>query len=392
MSKKNPKEYRKCVYVGRENGKQKTINVRAKSQQELNAKVNALKAEIQRGKDVYIKAYFDVWADLWLQQVKIPSGIGKKTIEEYKGAIAHLNREFKGVELKDIRLLDFQIFLNSLALENPNTGKPASKKLLKDIKSTAKGIFNYAIGNNISGVTNFFDSVQISKSAPTQKRRSLTEEEQNWVIETEHRAQLPAMLMMFSGLRRGEALALCWEDIDIENRLINVTKSVSFDENKALIKEGGKTVNAVRIVPIPQILVDFLEDYKEKNSIYSGHVCVTEKNKMHTKSSFRRLWDSYLLELNLKYGYGGKINKHDPRLKAVELPLKIPKLTPHYLRHTYATLLYLQNINMVDAKQYLGHSDIQTTINIYTDLKNFNKLQLSEEYRNKLKTDYSIKK
>lgn len=46
---------------------------------------------------------------------------------------------------------------------------------------------------------------------------------------------------------------------------------------------------------------------------------------------------------------------------------------------------------MVTAKQYLGHSDIQTTINIYTDLENNSKISLSDSYKKKLKKEYKIK-
>jgi len=54
------------------------------------------------------------------------------------------------------------------------------------------------------------------------------------------------------------------------------------------------------------------------------------------------------------------------------------------------TLLYLENINVVTAKQILGHADISTTVNIYTDLNNFNKFMLSESFIHKLNNEYAI--
>ena len=98
-------------------------------------------------------------------------------------------------------------------------------------------------------------------------------------------------------------------------------------------------------------------------------------------------WDSYLLELNIKYGYEGKnISKYAPK----QLPFKIGRFTPHYLRHTFATILYLQGIDTVSAKQYLGHADVQTTIDIYTDLENNNRITLSDTYKKKLQSEYKI--
>ena len=377
------------VYIGMKNGKPVSKHVRASSQRELNAKVSALKAQLDAGKNIYDKAVFGVWAEKWLNEIKIPAGIGNGTLVQYKSAIAHLNREFEFVEMKNITLSQFQSFINGLAKENPNTGKPMAKATLENIKKVASGIFSYARSNNIAGVPDFFKSVMISKYSPVNERRALTEEEQQWIIDTPHRAQLPAMIMMFAGLRRGEVIPLEWSDIDLKKGLITVNKSVEFAENKGTIKKGGKTVSAKRKVPIPPILVEYLLNTKKESKVLSKYVCVNASGKYHTKSSWRKMWDSYLNDLNVKYGYDGDISKFNPKY-GVELPMRIPKITPHYLRHTFATMLFLEGINVVSAKQYLGHADISTTVNIYTDLENFNKAELSEEYVEKLKTKYRI--
>lgn len=385
----NKKEYRTTVYVGTENKKAIRKTVRAKSKKELNEKINKLKAQIDNGKDVYTRAYFGVWADKWLNEVKIPSGISNGTITQYKSAIKHLNTEFEFVEIKDITLSYFNRFMIELAKKNPNTGKPMSKKSLENIKKVARSIFKYAMSNNIAGVTDFFSSVTISKSAPTKERRALTESEQQWIIDTEHRAQLPAMIMLFSGLRRGEVIPLMWSDVDLKRGFISVNKSVEFTTNQPNIKKGGKSSSAVRLVPIPKILIDYLRNYKTNCKVLSQYVCLNASGNIHTKSSWRKMWDSYLTDLNVKYGYDKKvISKHSPKYST--LPMRIENITPHYLRHTFATMLYLENINVVTAKQILGHADISTTVNIYTDLEHFNKSTLSDEYKERLQNEYLI--
>ncbi|MBQ6700780.1 MAG: site-specific integrase [Oscillospiraceae bacterium] len=383
------KVYETQIYVGTENGKVIHKHIRAGSQRELNAKVNTLKVQLQNGKNIYDKALFGIWADKWLNEIKIPSGIGNGTLTQYKSAIAHLNREFEFVEMKNITLSQFQSFINGLAKENPNTGKPMAKATLENIKKVASGVFGYARSNNIAGVPDFFKSVIISKYSPVNERRALTEDEQQWIIETEHRAQLPAMIMMFAGLRKGEVIPLEWADIDLKKGLISVNKSVEFVENKGDIKNGGKTVNAKGKVPIPPILVEYLSKIKKESKVLSKYVCVNASGNYHTKSSWRKMWDSYLNDLNVKYGYDGDISKFDPKY-GMELPMRIPRITPHYLRHTFATLLFLEGVNVVSAKQYLGHADISTTVNIYTDLENFNKTELSENYVKKLENEYKI--
>ena len=85
---------------------------------------------------------------------------------------------------------------------------------------------------------------------------------------------------------------------------------------------------------------------------------------MMTNQAWRSLWESYITDLNIKYGYGGKVSKFSPQ----KLPLRIPYFTPHWLRHTFASLLYLSGVDAVTARDQMGHSDIKTTLEIYTHL------------------------
>lgn len=387
---KKKRTFRTSVYVGMVNGKQKTIEIRAETPKELKKKADETRADVKKGKDVYNKALFGDWADKWYREKKVGSGISEKTLEEWTYAIKHLKRRFGKTELRKITLSDFQVFINELAVENPNTGKPASKKILTDVKNSARNIFRYAVANNISGVTDFFDSVSIPRDAPKKVREALTEEEQNYIIDTPHRAQLPAMIMLFSGLRRGECLALEWSDIDLKNGLIYINKSITFVSNKGRIKKGGKTENATRVVPIPPILINYLKEYKKDQKAISKIVCTKVGGGYHTKSSWHKLWEGYIQDLNLKYGYDDKIKKNNPKIKASELPLKIRPFTAHWLRHTFATILFLQDIDIVTAKQIVGHEDISTIVNIYMDLKNFSRITVSKEYLEKLEGEYKL--
>lgn len=422
----NKKQYTTSVYIGTVNGKAKHKHIRANSERELKRKVAEIKSGVAAGKDVYTKALFGVWADKWLNEYKKPSGIGTGTLTQYKSAITHLNRYFEFTELKRIKLSDFQCAINELAENNPNTNRPMSKASLENIVKVAAAICRYARSNDIAGAPDFFKDISITRNAPTHKRRALTEQEQNYILQFEHRCKPAAMIMLFSGLRRGELIPLQWSDIDLQNGFISVNKSVEFKNNQPTVKQGGKSAAAVRLVPIPQILIEYLQEYKTSSKILSPLVCVNASGKMHTKTSFRKMWDSYVFDLNINYGYEGienkksllsylrKVIKDSKQIKQIDkllnsdyvtneeitkyikhnakelIPMRIEPFTPHYLRHTYATLLYLQNVDVVSAKQYLGHSDIQTTVNIYTDLENNNRFALSDTYKNKLQQEYKI--
>jgi len=291
--------------------------------------------------------------------------------------------------MKDITLSAFQCFINELASKNPNTSKPSSKATLRSIIKVAAAIFMYADSNNVFGVPRWIKNVSIPKSASCNPRHSLSEEEIQWIIDTPHRAQLIAMICLFTGLRRGEMMALKWSDIDFTKRTLKVQRSVEIIGNKSIVKDGGKSSAATRTIPMPPILVKFLEEYRRTIGLSSPFVCTNAGGNMLTKSSLDSMWNSYMLDLNIKYGYdNNKSLKYNS--KRGPLPMKIEKFGLHHLRHTYATLLYLIGVSTVDAKKYLGHSSIAVTIDIYTDLERFDKSSLSEEFKRKLKNEFVI--
>ena len=381
------KIYQTSVYIGQVNGQAKRIHLRGKDLKTLQSKVIAMKSELANGKDVYSKAVFDKWAVKWLTESKMSAGLSDGTITQYKSAITHINRYFGDRELKDIKMSDFQVMINELTQCNPNTGRPMAKATLENIVKVASSIFRYARSNGVAGVPDYFKDIIISKKAIVTERRSLTLEEQDWIIDTEGECQMPAMIMLFSGIRRGELIPLTWADIDFNKKYISINKSVEFIRNQPVVKAGGKSSSATRLVPIPQILVDYLLNFIQTQKPKSKYVCARPNGKMHTKTSFRCMWERYIRDLNKRYGYH---NIDVSGFSSSDLPLRIERFTPHYLRHTYATILYLQKIDVVSAKQYLGHADIQTTTNIYTDLENNSFLSLSKEYKKRLKHEYKL--
>ena len=106
--------------------------------------------------------------------------------------------------------------------------------------------------------------VKVPNKNEKTKRRALTKEEQLWIVETSHRAKLPAMIMMYAGLRRGEVIPLTWADVDLENKTIRINKSVEMRGNACHLKPYTKTQAGMRTVPIPNVLNDYLCGEKEK--------------------------------------------------------------------------------------------------------------------------------
>ena len=142
---------------------------------------------------------------------------------------------------------------------------------------------------------------------------------------------------------------------------------VILHDGKPEAKSGGKTKAATRTVYIPKVLIDFLA-VQPRTSLL---VVTTTTGQPMTVSAWRRLWDSYMCELNLKYGdfLVPPKSKYQPG----GVPMVIPAFTAHWLRHTFVTNMYNAGVDVAIARDQAGHSDIKTTLEIYTTLDKENR-------------------
>lgn len=383
------KTYRTSVYIGTVDGKEIKKTVRANNQRELDKKVRDLKRAVELGKDLRSDSTFSSWADKWYREMKEPAGLSGGTLQQYRAALSQLLPVFGATEFKNISFSDFQQFINEYsATKTEQTGKVPSKATIYNVIKVYNAIADYAAMNGIPGAVHF-KGVTVSKNAPVEKRRALTEKEIQWIVETEHPAQTFAMIMTFSGLRNGEVVPLMWSDIDLERNFIAVSKSVAYEGNQPVLKQGGKTRAAVRRVPIPPILSDYLRRLKGSGTVTTMLVCPNASGQMHTKTTFRKMWNNYIKTLNYKYGHGGVALKETEGQK--DLPMLILPFTAYNCRHTFATLLFLQGVPVETAKQYLGHENISVTMDIYTDTKNNYRFDLTDTYQERLATDYKVR-
>lgn len=359
--------YQAKVYTGTKANKKQYKYLYASTEKELDKKVYELKARLGKGLDLSAERdTFGYWGERWLKLKKIE--VSSKRYVSYVGRFANLI-PIHDISIVKLKAADIQdIIIECADKPSERTGKPYSKHTLTEIRNTAKQIINLAIENRVLDY-NCASAVKIPKTATAAStRRALTSEEQQWITDTPHRAQTAAMIMMYSGLRRGELLALTWQDIDVSARTITVSKSVEMIKGRPRIKTGGKTESATRIVYIPVKLANYLSDLP--HSI--GLVCPSAKGTPMTDTGWKRLWESYLADLNLKYGKWEsclQTNGETPvKFAPKKAPFIIPRITPHWLRHTFITMLYMAGVDVLTAKEQAGHSDIKTTMAIYTHL------------------------
>ena len=358
------------VYIGRdkETGKRKYKTVYGATQKEADEKAMQAKIKLQKGIDLSAERdTFGQWAARFLV-AKESDGVCHSQMDSYKCYCKHLSM-LDDIPIYKISLWDIQNIIMELAKDKPDK-KGLSKNTLKHIKGTAKQILQLAVESRAIDF-NPAQDVKIPANAPEKHREALTEEQQQWIVDTPHKMKRAAMIMMYSGLRRGELTPLTWSDVDLVKNTISVNKSVEMINGKPRLKEGAKTKAGVRVVNIPQKLSDFLIQEKEKENPLCIYVVHSEKGTMLSNYAWRSMWKDYMEELNIKYGYNGENIKKSK----FKLPMKIPPFTPHWLRHTFATLLYMAGVDVMTARDQLGHANIQTTLSIYT--------HLSQKYKDK---------
>lgn len=331
------------IYLGNIDGKDKYKSVYGKTQKEVKAKALDVKLKLGKGIDMLTSSNssFSYWSNAWLSSIeRVQSAnnfhaltVSAKTLCNYVGEES----------IVDITIQDCQDVLSDIAMSNPRyPNRQSSAKTIKEYHSVLTRVFNFAIQNRAITFNPSIYAIE-PKGVKKQTRKPLTNEQIRYFRETEHQLQLCAMIMIYAGLRRGEALALTWNDIDLERRIINIDKSIDLKQN-GKIKEP-KTEAGYRQVPIPDVLYEYLSKSVKK----SGYV-VSDKNKPLTNNKWLYLWREYIDLINDKY--------------CVEL-----KTSAHCLRHTYCTMLNEAGVDLVARKSFMGHSSTVMTMDNYTHLR-----------------------
>jgi len=177
-------------------------------------------------------------------------------------------------------------------------------------------------------------------------------------------------LTIFSGLRQGELTALKWEDIDMKNYVINVNKSSLYTPENGMYIKSTKT-GTDRLVSVPESVITIMRKYKlskDESKLKLGELWNKEETYVFTTFNGNPIFPSTPSKWFTKF-----ITKHN---ETIENDSAIPKdekskyllknVNFHGLRHTNATVLINQNVDIATVSKRLGHSKISTTTDIYT--------------------------
>ena len=266
--------------------------------------------------------------------------------------------------IKDITPAALQLFLDDMKAQGYARRTVAARKTVLSL------VFRYAMLHGY--ITNDpTTAIRVPKGLKVERRLSPDDEVIATIKEnTDKPGGLFPFLLLYTGLRKGEALALQYKDIDFENNTIRITKNLTYNGNKPHIGET-KTEAGKRTVLLLSPLAD-----KIPRNMPNEYYLFGGKEPL-SSTQFRHMWDGYCLGTGLttrEIVRHSTAKDHHPRYKYTR------SVTPHQLRHAFATILFEAGIDEFTAKEMFGHTDIKTMQNIYTHLR----AQKLEAERNKL--------
>lgn len=285
--------------------------------------------------------------------------VTSSTVERYMSLYySHIEDSKIGKKcVHEIKLKDIEEFFK----EKTKLSKSSMSLLSLLLKQT----FRYAISNNIIRINPCTDFVLPKSEKEKKDIKILTLDEQKRFIECakDSRYFLLYFFALCTGLRAGEVEALRWENIDLKCKTIKVRESArlvrKYDDKGSYediteIKEP-KTKESIRDVPMSDQLADLLNKHKDTST--SEYVFTNMKNEMLTHDTL----DKSLKVICNKAKIGEPIQRRRNKKDVIEYT----GITFHCLRHTFATRLIENGVDVKTVSQLLGHSKAEITINRY---------------------------
>ncbi len=172
-------------------------------------------------------------------------------------------------------------------------------------------------------------------------------------------------VLAFTGIRRGEALALRWCDINHSNSTISVSRTLTLGMGNKIVVQTPKTKTSKRVITVDAKTLELLKKWRtEQNIILGGFGYNTLKGE---QLIFTTTENKYIPLPQAGHVIDRLCKKHD-----------IKRITTHGFRHTHCSLLFEAGASIKEVQDRLGHADIKTTMNIYAHVTKKGKEKTAE--------------
>jgi integrase len=355
------------------NGRRKTFYGKTKNEVRLKYQ-ECLKDINANGFQDKCSLTLNEYMEYWLETYKLKT-IEPSSYDKLESVYLHQVKNTIGsLKLSNITTKDIQDLIDNYASPKNRSTKPLAKSGLKRLQQLLNQCFKKAVQekristNPCAGVyipndvfidtetrqqfsLNDSQMLELKKLALTKTKYGKSKCGEGY----KYRDGLVLLVMLNTGLRSGEMLALEWTDVDLENKTLSVNKIM---QNKVVdrtdsehrrvdrVKNGSKTQAGHRVIPINDATVGYFSEIQKNNAmlgIKSKYVCSTRTG---TRQSYRNL----IRSLNT-------IQKQSET---------IPQdVTLHTLRHTFGSKLIRSGVDVSVVSKLMGHANITVTYNKY---------------------------
>lgn len=282
-------------------------------------------------------------------------------------AIGHLR-------IDKITVRQLQAFVNSLAKEGANekTGKPLAPKTIRHNLSFISDVFSYAVRMELIS-DNPCSKVVIPKGKVKEKQIYSQEEMElllTRIMDEPVKYKAFFFLIAYSGFRRSEMLGLEWKDIDFENNIISVRRTSNYTAERGTYTDTTKAKRSQRTLKISPFIMDILRELKgeqDAEALRLGDKWV-ETDRLFTK------WNGEEMNNQTPYGW----------LKEFCERNDFPFYGIHQFRHLHTSLLIGAGIDPTTVSGILGHSQVSTTLNLYSHMLRENQIKACDAVANAL--------
>lgn len=354
------------------NGKRKTFY--GKTKNEVRQKYQQFLRQIENDENRLCadRVILNDYIEYWLLTYKFKT-IEPPSYDKLESVYLHQIHNTIGYrKMCEITTKDIQDLINNYASPTDTT-KPLAKSGLKRLKQLINQCYEKAIQEkrltfnpckDVYIPNDVFIDVD-TKQQFTLDQKQMSELKKISLMKNKndtykYRDGLVIMIMLNTGLRSGEMLALEWSDVDLINKTLTVNKIIQSkivdrtDQNKKRVdrlKHGSKTTCGIRIVPLNNNTIFYFQEIQKNNKllgIMSNYVCCTRTGSRQTHRNLSRSLQT--------------IKNHSS-----EIPTE---LTLHTLRHTFGSTLIKNKVDVSVVSTLMGHANIMVTYNKYIHVIN----------------------
>lgn len=375
-SKKRGPDGKFRVRVGNKNFKSEI------SWADANRQAQAYKREIERGlnvdaQSVTVRQYAFKWLPLY------KSGVKDRTYNAYAHLMNTLIDVIGDYAISSITPDDAKtVYVKKFPAKKSIGGEGYSGSAIKKAKNLYVSFFDSAVENGYTLHNPFRSKKAQPDMGKDGTHREITEEERQLIHAVSHSFRPAVMVMLYAGLRRGEALALRTEDI--KDGQIVVSRAVSYTSNRPEV-DTPKTDAGIRHVPV------FLPLAAELRGMSGLIAPAKSSGDIMSETAFTRAWESYVLAVECHingvkqkrwYGITKADKLRNPQKYAVIMDLKAHgkekeaddlrlsdwktfDVRPHDLRHSFCTMCRDAGVDIKQTIEWMGHADEKMILKIY---------------------------